>query len=151
MNDSARDPFAPAGAGKPLPLAVRKQLVLARIVAERIEFGAALDDFRATVHPRKLLRGILRGSLGGTIAGVKGGSLALLPALLKLPRRYPILASIVGSSMSTLLRRRTRGGTQAVGQRRRGFHPLRWLVLGGAVYGAWRAFRADSAGADDED
>ena len=151
MNDSARDPFAPAGVGKPLPLAVRKQLVLARIVAERVDFVSALEDFRATAHPRKMLRGILRGSLGGTIAGVKGGSLALLPMLLKLPRRYPLLGSIVGSTVSALLRRRMRGGSPAAAKRGRGFHPLRWLVMGATAYGAWRAIQATRAEADDAD
>lgn len=140
MNPSDRDPFAPPARPVELPLAVRKQIVLARIVAERIEFAQALADFRAHVHPVRIAGEVLRGRASGFLSGLRGRGADLLPLLWQLPQRYPLLGSLLGSTLSAMVRRRLRRAGDACDAR--AFHPVRWALLAGAAYVAWKAVRA---------
>ncbi len=140
MNPSDRDPFATPARPVELPLAVRKQIVLARIVAERIEFAQAVADFRAHAHPARIAGDMLRGRASGLFSGLRERGADLLPLLWRLPRRYPLLGSLLGSTLSAMVRRRLRRAGD--GRTARAFHPLRWALLAGVAYLAWKAVRS---------
>ena len=120
-----------------LPLALRKQLLLARIAVDRVEFVQAVEGFTEQVHPGQLLRHALASSVGG----------ALRPAswarVFGLTRRYPYLGSALGTVASLLLRRRAVRGVVA--------RLLKLGLAGGAIYGLVQFARAASRQDDPAD
>lgn len=107
-------------APKPLPAAVRKQILLARIAVERVEFVQAVEQFRQQARPGALLRqalqssGLRRPNPLGTVAG-----------LVRLSRSHPLVSSLLGSAGSLLLR--TRGGRRLLARL------LQLGIVGGAL------------------
>lgn len=139
MSATDRNPIAAPSRPIELPLAVRKQIVLARIVAERIEFAQAVADFRAHAHPGRIAADMLRGRASGLFSGLRARGADVLPLLWRLPRRYPLISSLLGSTLSALLRRRLRRASDE--HSARALHPLRWLLLAAVGFAAWKARR----------
>ena len=120
---------------RPLPAAVRKQILLARMAMERVEFAQAFEQFRSQARPGALLRRAVARAGLGTRGGFNPVGAAL--GLLRFTRGHPYLGSLLGSTVSFLLRWRT--GRAALS---------RLLKLGlatGVLLMAARLLRADSA------
>lgn len=122
---------------KQLPLGLRKQLLLARIAVDRVEFVQAVENVTEQVHPGRLLRHALAGSVGGVLQP------ASWVRLFGLTRRYPYLGSALGTAASLLLRRRAVRGVVA--------RLLRLGLAGGAIYGLVQFARAASRRDDPAD
>jgi hypothetical protein len=119
----------PQHAPKPLPAAVRKQILLARIAVERVEFVQAVEQFRQQARPGVLLRHALQWS------GLRSPKpLGAVAGLVRLSRSHPLVSSLLGSAGSLLLR--TRGGRRLLAR-------LSKLgIVGGALAAvAWLAHR----------
>ncbi|MDY0331703.1 MAG: hypothetical protein RBR52_14590 [Thiomonas sp.] len=89
---------------KQLPASVRKQLLVARIAVERVEFIQAAEQFRERAQPGRLVRRALSSSLRGALNPASS-----LLGLLDFTRSHPYVGSILGSVVSMLLRRRLLG------------------------------------------
>jgi len=119
-------PSSPAS----LPAAVRKQILIARMAVERVEFAQAVEQFREQARPGSLVRQIVSGALPAASRPAD----ALWRAW-SYSRRHPYVGSLLGSALSLLLRKRlARAGL------------VRLLKLGaaaGVAYAALRFWRGD--------
>ncbi|MGC9162560.1 MAG: hypothetical protein ACP5F9_03300 [Thiomonas sp.] len=89
---------------RPLPAAVRKQILLARMAVERVEFVQAFEQFRSQARPAALLSRAVASTGLGALGAFNPVSAAL--GLLRFTRGHPYLGSLLGSTASFLLRRR---------------------------------------------
>lgn len=89
---------------RPLPPAVRKQILLARMAVERVEFVQAFEQFRSQARPAALLRHAVAATGLGALGAFNPVGAAL--GLLRFTRGHPYLGSLLGSAASFLLRRR---------------------------------------------
>ncbi|MGE0072536.1 MAG: hypothetical protein AB7S55_05695 [Thiomonas sp.] len=113
-----------------LPASVRKQILIARMAVERVEFAQAVEQFRQHARPGSLVRQLVAGALP---AASKPAD-ALWRAW-SYSRRHPYVGSLLGSALSLLLRKRLTGSGLA-----------RLFKLGAAAavaYAALRFWRGD--------
>ncbi|OYV29445.1 MAG: hypothetical protein B7Z79_10500 [Thiomonas sp. 20-64-9] len=122
----------PSGSAKQLPASVRKQLMVARIAVERVEFVQAVEEFRMQARPAHMVRQALSGALLGTMNPV-----ASMLRAFSFTRSHPYVGSILGSGLSFLLRKRL--------SRAWLLRLLKLGLAGGAVYGAILFLRKDAA------
>gem|GEM_PF-2020895 len=115
-----------------LPASVRKQILVARMAMERVEFVQAVEQFKQQARPGHMLRL----ALGSTRLGTTSPVGALLGAL-RFTRNHPYLGSLLGSAGSLLLRKRMAGAL---------FSRLLKVGLASvALYGAIKLLRKESA------
>ena len=105
-----------------LPASVRKQLLVARIAVERVEFVQAVEQFRDSVQPAHMVRKALSGSVLGSLNPANS-----LLRLLDFTRSHPYVGSLMGSVVSLLLRKRLARSLFT--------RLLKMGLLGGAMYG----------------
>lgn len=117
-----------------LPAAVRKQILVARMAVERVEFVQAVEQFKQQARPGQLLRLAFAGTKLGSLN--PGGALL---GMLRFTRSHPYLGSLLGSAGSFLLRKRM--------ARTLFSRLLKMGLASGALYGAVKLLRKDS-GAD---
>jgi len=117
-----------------LPAAVRKQILVARMAVERVEFVQAVEQFKQQARPGQMLRL----AFSGTRLGATSPVAALLSAL-RFTRSHPYLGSLLGSVGSFVLRKRVARTLLS--------RLLKMSLAGGALYGAVKLLRKDS-GAD---
>lgn len=120
------------GPATQLPASVRKQLLVARMAVERVEFVQAVDAFRIQAHPVHMVRRALSGAVFGSMDPV--GS--MLRAL-SFTRSHPYIGSLLGSGVSFLLRKRLSSAWL--------LRLLKLGLVGGVLYGAMQLLRKDAA------
>lgn len=121
----------PASA-KQLPASVRKQLLVARMAVQRVEFAQAVEEFRIQARPGRMVRQALSRAVPGGM-----NPAALLLRAVRLTRGHPYLGSLLGSSASFLLRKH-RSRTWLL-------RLLKLGLAGGALYGAIQFLRKNAA------
>lgn len=126
MSQHAPDP------PKQLPASVRKQLLVARMAVERVEFVQAVEEFRIQARPAHMMRQALSGAVLGSMNPV-----ASLLRALSFTRSHPYVGSLLGSGVSFLLRKRL--------SRAWLLRLLKLGMAGGAMYGAIQFLRKDAA------
>jgi hypothetical protein len=111
---------------------VRKQLLVARMAVQRVEFAQAVEAFRIQARPARMLRQALSRAMPGGV-----NPAALLLSTISLTRSHPYLGSVLGSGASFLLRkRRSRAWLLRL---------LKLGLAGGALYGAIQFLRKNAA------
>ena len=118
---------------KQLPTSVRKQLLVARIAVERVEFVQAAVQFRERAQPGRLIKAALSGSVLGALNPASS-----VLGLFRFTRSHPYVGSIMGSVVSMLLRRRL--SRLLLGRL------LKLGLAGGAIYGITQFLRKDRVG-----
>ena len=96
----------------------RKELLLARSAIERLELSAHVDQFKASVTPSALARGVLP-----TLT--RGGALATAMRAFSLVQRYPVVSSAASMLLPRLLPRNL----------------FRMAKLGLGAYGIYQGYR----------
>lgn len=118
----------PSDPSHTLPVTVRKQILVARMAVERVEFIQAVEQFKQQARPGQMLRL----AFNSTGLGTKRPAGALL-GVLRFTRSHPYLGSLLGSAGSFLLRKRL---ARALFSRL-----LKISLAGGALYGAVKLLR----------
>jgi hypothetical protein len=120
------------GSTKQLPAAVRKQLLVARMAVQRVEFAQAVEEFRVQARPGSMVRQTLSRAVPGGM-----NPAALLLRTISLTRSHPYVGSLLGSGASFLLRKpRSRAWLLRL---------LKLGLAGGALYGAIQFLRKNAA------
>ncbi|CUA92903.1 hypothetical protein [Thiomonas bhubaneswarensis] len=115
-----------------LPPSVRKQLLVARIAVERVEFVQAVEQFRDNIRPASMVRKAVSRSMLGSL-----NPASVVLRLLDFSRGHPYLGSLMGSVFSLLLRKRLARSLFA--------RLLKMGLIGGAVYGIRQYLTRDRA------
>ncbi len=122
----------PSDPSHALPAAVRKQILVARMAVERVEFVQAVEQFKQQARPGQMLRLAFASTRLGTTAPA-----GALLGVLRFTRSHPYLGSLLGSAGSVLLRNRMARSLFS--------RLLKVSLAGGAVYAAIKLLRKNSA------